>query len=159
PNLASEGRCSMDLRLTSDQTQWRQRALEFAQRRLRPQVGAATERPSVAELLMEIGRAGFLAIDVPARYGGRGDGLLSLCLVLQELSRADASVALAVWAHAALCSRHLLAAASDEQKSRWLPRLASGELIGTWTSVASPAALAPDPACVRAVAAEDGWCL
>jgi len=84
------------------------------------------------ELLPELAALGLLGLAVPADYGGAGLDLLTIALVMEELGAGDGSVALTLAAHNSLCIGHLLIAASEEQKRRWLPPLVRGEHLGCW---------------------------
>ena len=84
------------------------------------------------ELLPELARLGLLGLAVPAELGGAGLDTLTVALVMEELGAADGSIALTVAAHNSLCIGHLLVAANDEQKRRWLPPLARGDYLGAW---------------------------
>ena len=84
------------------------------------------------ELLPELAQLGLLGLAVPAELGGAGLDTLTVALVMEELGAADGSIALTVAAHNSLCIGHLLVAANDEQKRRWLPPLARGDYLGAW---------------------------
>ena len=79
------------------------------------------------ELLPELAALGLLGLAVPVDYGGAGLDLLTIALVMEELGAGDGSVALTLAAHNSLCISHLLIAASEEQKRRWLPPLVRGD--------------------------------
>ncbi|HEX4744537.1 MAG TPA: acyl-CoA dehydrogenase family protein, partial [Candidatus Limnocylindria bacterium] len=83
-------------------------------------------------LVKEMAALGLTGLAVPEEYGGAGLDTLTIALVMEELGAADGSVALTVAAHNSLCIGHLLVAASEEQKRRWLPPLASGSHLGAW---------------------------
>ncbi len=80
----------------------------------------------------ELARLGLFGLAVPPEHGGAGLDALTTALIVEELGAGDGSVALTVAAHNSLCLGHLLVAASEEQRRRWLPALASGERIGAW---------------------------
>src|SRR5262245_55915011 len=69
---------------------------------------------------------------VPVEYGGAGLDYVSYALVVEELNRGDASVGITMWAHNSLCTNHILTFGSAEQKARYLPKLARGEVLGAW---------------------------
>jgi alkylation response protein AidB-like acyl-CoA dehydrogenase len=83
-------------------------------------------------IIGKLGELGFLGALVPPEYGGAGLDYVSYALVVEELNRGDASVGITMWAHNSLCTNHLLTFGSTEQKARYLPRLARGELLGAW---------------------------
>ena len=129
----------------------------------------ATERPPAeawdrdeglpAEVVRVLGRQGFMGILVPEEYGGAGGNHMQFAVVLEEIARLDGGLALAVEAHNGLCCQHILIAASQEQKKRWLPALASGEQIGSWC-LSEPGS-GTDAAALRTIAVRDGdsWVL
>ncbi len=84
------------------------------------------------ELLPELAALGLTGLAVPHEYGGAELEALTIALVMEELGAGDGSVALTIAAHNSLCIGHLLVAASEEQKGRWLPPLARGEYFGCW---------------------------
>ncbi len=119
--------------LTDDQRLLRSAVREFAEREVAP--GAAERDESgrfPSELIPRLGEQGLLGILVPEEYGGAGYDALSAVVALEEIARVDAAVALLVGSHNSLCSGHILAAGTDEQKRRVLPRLARGETLGAW---------------------------
>ena len=90
----------------------------------------------------------------PEEYGGAGYGYVEYALLIEELARVDPSVALIVAAHTSLCGNHLYLAGTKEQKDRYLPRLASGEWLGSW-SLTEPEA-GSDAGGTRTAATPDG---
>ncbi len=84
---------------------------------------------------------GFLGIVIPEQYGGLGLGYLELCVIAEEMGRALAPVPFS--SSVMLATEFLLAAGSDDQKARWLPRLASGEAIGTFAFAEKAGAVTP----------------
>ncbi|HLZ48433.1 MAG TPA: acyl-CoA dehydrogenase family protein, partial [Candidatus Limnocylindria bacterium] len=83
-------------------------------------------------VLPELARVGLTGLAVPADLGGAGLDTVTTALVAEELGAGDGSIALTLAAHNSLCIGHLLIAASDEQRRRWLPPLARGEHLGAW---------------------------
>jgi alkylation response protein AidB-like acyl-CoA dehydrogenase len=84
------------------------------------------------ELVPELAALGLTGLAVPHEYGGAELDVLTIALVMEELGAGDGSVALTIAAHNSLCIGHLLIAANEEQKSRWLPPLARGQYLGCW---------------------------
>ncbi len=111
------------------------------------------------DVAKKLAREGLLGIVLPREYGGLGLDVLSLCLVLEELGRADAAIALTVESHNGLCANHLFLHGDEEQKRRYLPRLASGEVLGAW-ALTEPGA-GSDAASIKTRASRngDGWVL
>ena len=123
----------MDLQLSEEQLILKQAMREFAEGEIAP---GAAERDEHArfpsELIPKLAEQGLLGIMVPEEYGGAGYDALSSAIILEEIARVDAAVALLVGSHNALCSGHILQAGSEEQKRRFLPPLARGEKLGAW---------------------------
>jgi len=84
------------------------------------------------ELLPELAAIGLTGLAVPHEYGGAELDTLTTAMVMEELGAGDGSIALTLGAHNALCIGHLLIAATEEQKARWLPPLARGRYLGCW---------------------------
>jgi alkylation response protein AidB-like acyl-CoA dehydrogenase len=68
----------------------------------------------------------------PEALGGAGMGYVEYVLAIEELSRVDGSVGIIVAAHNSLCTNHIMLAGNDEQRKRWIPKLASGQWLGAW---------------------------
>ncbi len=111
------------------------------------------------EFLQELREFGLFGLVIPEEHGGLGFGSAAYSRVLQEIARHDASVALTVGAHSSIGMRGLLLFGTPEQKARWLPRLATGELIAAFC-LTEPGA-GSDAAAVRSTAVRkgDGWVL
>src|SRR3989441_996840 len=84
------------------------------------------------EIVKKLGPLGFLGVLVADEYGGAGLDYVSYALIVEELCRGDASVGITMWAHNSLCTNHIATFGSEAQKRRYLPRLASGEVLGAW---------------------------
>src|SRR5438093_9768101 len=116
-----------------DQLLVRDTVRDFVQSRIVPNAEAWNEKGEFPlEILPELAALGLTGLAVPHEYGGAELDMLTIALVMEELGAGDGSIALTVAAHNSLCIGHLLIAASDEQKSRWLPPLARGEYLGCW---------------------------
>jgi alkylation response protein AidB-like acyl-CoA dehydrogenase len=106
---------------------------EFASRRIRPHSMEWDESQNFPrELFKEMGQLGLMGVLVSETYGGSGLGYEEYVEAIVELSKADPSIGLSMAAHNSLCTGHIMAFGDEEQKRRWLPRLASGEWIGAW---------------------------
>jgi len=106
---------------------------DFARDVIEPNVREWDEAQSFPDDVMrQIGELGFLGGFVPEEYGGAGLSTVEYATMIEEMARIDPSVTLSVAAHNSLCTGHILLAGSEEQKRRYLPRLASGEWIGAW---------------------------
>ncbi|MGY5352781.1 acyl-CoA dehydrogenase family protein [Wenyingzhuangia sp. IMCC45533] len=84
------------------------------------------------DLFKKLGEMGFMGVLVPEVYGGSGLGYHEYITVIEELSKVDPSIGLSVAAHNSLCTGHILQFGNEEQKTKWLPKLASAEWIGAW---------------------------
>ncbi|MEK7862400.1 MAG: acyl-CoA dehydrogenase family protein, partial [Chloroflexota bacterium] len=123
----------MDLRYRDDQLLVRDTVRDFVRSRIVPNADAWNDAAAFpVEILPELASLGLLGLAVPAEYGGAGLDVLTIALVMEEMGAGDGSVALTLAAHNSLCIGHLLVAASDEQKRRWLPPLVRGEHLGAW---------------------------
>ena len=85
-----------------------------------------------AEILREAGKMGFMGILVPEAYGGSALGYHEYIAIVEEISKVDPSIGLSIAAHNSLCTNHILSFGNENQKQRYLPKLASGEFIGAW---------------------------
>jgi len=104
----------------------------WAQDRLAPlaaEIDRANEFP--AELWPELGELGLLGITVDEQYGGAGMGYLAHTIAVEEIARASASVSLSYGAHSNLCVNQIQLNGTDEQRARYLPKLVSGEHVGS----------------------------
>lgn len=116
-----------------DQLLVRDTVRDFVRSRVAPNAlawNAKAEFP--LELLGELAALGLTGLAVPHEYGGAELDALTVAMVMEELGAGDGSIALTIGAHNSLCIGHLLIAATEEQKSRWLPPLARGEYLGCW---------------------------
>ena len=128
---------------------------DFARDRIVPNAEAWSEAGKFPlELLPELAQLGLLGLAVPADLGGAGLDTLTIALVMEEMGAADGSIALTIAAHNSLCLGHLLVAASDEQKRRWIPPLARGEYLGAW-ALTEPSS-GSDASAVQSRAVKDG---
>ncbi len=123
----------MDFRYRDDQLLVRDTVREFVRSRIVPNADAWSEAGEFPRaLLPELAALGLLGLAVPHELGGAGLDTLTIALVMEELGAGDGSIALTVAAHNSLCIGHLLVAASEEQKRRWLPPLVRGDHLGAW---------------------------
>ncbi len=123
----------MDFSLSEEQQLLRKTVREFAEEHIRPHVREWDEKQEFPrEIFTRLGELGLMGAVWPAEYGGAGLSTLDYAIVMEELSRADAGVALSVAAHNSLCSGHIALAGSEAQKRKYLVPLARGEKVGCW---------------------------
>ncbi len=123
----------MDFELSEDQQRVRQVARDFAEAELGDKIAPYDERHEFPhEIVGKLGPLGFMGVLVPEEYGGAGLDYVSYALIVEELNRGDASVGITMWAHNSLCTNHIVSWASAGQKATYLPRLASGAVLGAW---------------------------
>jgi len=119
--------------LTEDQEQLRKEIRDFASREIAPNVSRwdeASEFP--ADVVKQLGQMGLLGVIFPVEYGGAGLGYVDYVLAIEELSAVDGSVGIIVAAHNSLCTNHIFLAGNEEQRKKYVPRLASGDWLGAW---------------------------
>ena len=106
---------------------------DFAEINIRPFIMEWDEAQTFpVPLFKQLGAMGFMGILVPEEYGGSGLGYHEYITVVEEISKVDSSIGLSVAAHNSLCTNHILTFGNEEQKKKWIPKLASGEHIGAW---------------------------
>ncbi len=106
---------------------------EFAELHIRPNIMDWDESQHFpVDLFKQLGEMGFMGVLVPEEYGGSGLGYHEYITVIEEISKVDPSIGLSVAAHNSLCTNHILAFGNEEQKKKWLPKLATAEHIGAW---------------------------
>ncbi|MFO1200294.1 MAG: acyl-CoA dehydrogenase family protein [Burkholderiaceae bacterium] len=134
----------MEFDFSSDQKQLKDQVRRFlADRCDRTAVRAVLDGPAPydASLWQGLGDLGYLGASIPEAYGGLGAGYLEACVIAEELGRAVAPVPFS--SSIALAAEFLMLAGSEEQKRRWLPRLASGTAIGTLALTEGPGRATP----------------
>lgn len=108
-------------------------AREFAQQYIFPHVMEWDETQTFPiEVFKKAGEMGFMGILVPEELGGSGLGYHEYIAILEEISKVDPSIGLSVAAHNSLCTNHILSFGDEEQKQRWIPKLATAEWLGAW---------------------------
>ncbi len=150
----------MDFELSPEQTAIRQVARDFAEAELGDRIAPYDERHEFPHAIVrKLGPLGFMGVLVSPDYGGAGLDYVSYALIVSELCRGDASVGITMWAHNSLCTNHIALFGSDEQKRRYLPTLAAGEVLGAW-GLTEPGS-GSDAAALRTRAAlsDGGWVL
>jgi len=123
----------LDFQLNDEQLQLQKSVREYAEREIAPNVmkwDEAGEFPMAT--VKELGKMGLMGVVFPTEYGGAGMGYVEYVTAIDELSRVDGSVGIIVAAHTSLCSNHIFLAGSEEQKRKYIPKLATGEFLGAW---------------------------
>ena len=148
----------MDFDLTPEQKEIQALAREFANAEIEPHAAEWDRAHGFPrELLAKLGSLGLMGVCVPEEYGGAGADFLSYILVLEELSRADAGVGVTVAVHTSACTLPLLQFGTDEQRARFVPPLARGDLLGAFAL--TEAESGSDAGALRTTAKreDDGW--
>ena len=123
----------MDFSLTEEQQLLKKTVREFAEAEIGPHAREWDEKQEFPRAVFtKLGELGLMGVVWPAEYGGSGMSTLDYAIVMEELSRVDAGVALSVAAHNSLSSGHIFLAGTEEQKKKYLTPLARGEKVGCW---------------------------
>jgi alkylation response protein AidB-like acyl-CoA dehydrogenase len=122
-----------DFSVSENQLMVGQMAKDFAEKHIKPHVMEWDEEQHFPrELFNQLGELGMLSVFVPGEYGGSGFGYFEYVSVIQEIAKVCGSIGLSVAAHNSLCTGHILNFANEQQKQKWLPKLATGEWLGAW---------------------------
>jgi alkylation response protein AidB-like acyl-CoA dehydrogenase len=123
----------LNFQLNEEQQQLKKSVREFAEREIAPNVMKWDEESHFPmETVKEMGKLGLMGSIFPTEYGGAGMGYVEYVTIIDELSRVDGSIGIIVAAHTSLCSNHIWIAGNEEQKRKYIPKLATGEFIGCW---------------------------
>jgi len=146
---------SIEFEMNENQLMISKMIKDFGDRHIRPKMMEWDESQEFpVQLFKQLGELGLMGVLVPQEYGGSGFGYLEYVTAIAELSRIDGSIGLSMAAHNSLCTGHILQFANAEQKSKWLPKLASAEWIGAW-GLTEPNT-GSDAGNMRTVAVKDG---
>ena len=133
-------------------------AAEFAAQHIAPHVMEWDEAQVFPkELFHEMGRLGFLGVLISTEYGGAGMGYAEYITSVDEIAQVCGSIGLSVAAHNSLCTQHINQFGTEEQKRRWLPKLASGQWIGAWGLTETGTGSDAGGMHTTAVREGDGW--
>ncbi len=122
-----------DFSTSDNQKMIGQMAKDFAEKHIRPHVMEWDEAQHFPiDLFKKLGELGMMSVFVPEEYGGSGFGYFEYVTVIVEIAKVCGSIGLSVAAHNSLCTGHILAFGNEEQKQRWLPKLATCEWLGAW---------------------------
>lgn len=145
----------MNFELTESQKMIAQVVRDFAEKEIRPNVMIWDESQEFPkELFTKMGQLGLMGVLVPEAYGGAGLSYFEYITVIEEISKVCGSIGLSTAAHNSLCTNHILEFGNEEQKQKYLPKLASGEWIGAWGL--TEAGTGSDAMRMKCVAKKDG---
>jgi alkylation response protein AidB-like acyl-CoA dehydrogenase len=123
----------MEFRPTELTEQVAQTARDFANQYIRPHVMDWDESQEFpVSVFKEMGKLGLMGVLVPEKYGGAGLGYFEYNAIIQDIAKVCGSIGLSLAAHNSLCTNHILSFGTEEQKNKWLPKLATAEWIGAW---------------------------
>lgn len=143
--------------LTSDQKQLRESIFQFCQKELAPhadEIDKSNDFKDMKNFWLKCGEMGLMGITAPGEYGGSEMTYLDHCIVMEEMSRVSASIALSYGAHSNLCVNQLVRNGNEEQKRKYLPALISGEQVGALAM--SEANAGSDVVSMKTTAKKDG---
>ncbi|NEM96714.1 acyl-CoA dehydrogenase family protein [Pontibacter burrus] len=145
----------MELKYTENQRMIADMVRDFGARHIKPKMMEWDESQEFpVEVFKKLGELGLMGVLVPTEYGGSGFGYLEYVTAIAELSKIDGSIGLSMAAHNSLCTGHILQFGNEEQKQKYLPKLATAEWIGAW-GLTEPNT-GSDAGNMRTVAVEDG---
>ncbi|MBT6746699.1 MAG: acyl-CoA dehydrogenase [Flavobacteriales bacterium] len=145
----------MDFSFTENQTMVQQMVRDFAEKEIRPNMMKWDESQEFPiEVFKKLGDLGLMGVLVPEEYGGSGMSYDEYIVVVSEIARVCGSIGLSVAAHNSLCTGHIMYFGNDEQKKKWLPKLATAEHIGAWGLTET--GTGSDAGGMATVAVEDG---
>ncbi|MBD3635741.1 MAG: acyl-CoA dehydrogenase family protein [Crocinitomicaceae bacterium] len=123
----------MEIVENENQIMIRQMVRDFAEKEIRPHFMEWDESQEFpVPLFKKLGELGLMGVLVPEEYGGSGFGYNEYITVISEIAQVCGSIGLSVAAHNSLCTGHIMSHGSEEQKRKYLPKLASAEFIGAW---------------------------
>ncbi|MEV6599053.1 acyl-CoA dehydrogenase family protein [Actinoplanes sp. NPDC051346] len=123
----------VDFRLSEEQEALRDSVRDFAREQVAPVIAEHYERKTFPyDVIRQMGKMGLFGLPFPEEHGGMGGDYFALCLALEELARIDSSVAITLEAAVSLGAMPIYRFGTDEQKSRWLPQLCSGEALAAF---------------------------
>ncbi len=123
----------MNFEYNETQSMIAQSIRDFAEQHIRPNIMEWDEAQTFPiPLFKKLGEMGFMGVLVPEELGGSGLGYHEYITIVEEISKVDPSIGLSVAAHNSLCTNHILTFGNEEQKKKWIPKLATAEHIGAW---------------------------
>ncbi len=148
----------MDRYLSEEHQRFQEEVRDFAQEAIRPVARELDHRSRFPwESVRAMAERGWFGIPIPRKYGGMGKDYLSYALAVEELARVDASHSITVSAHTTLGTSPILYFGTDEQKEKWVPILARGEVLGGFGLTEPGAGSDASGTRTRAVREAGGW--
>lgn len=145
----------MEFKTTENQRMIADMVRDFGAKHIKPKMMEWDESQEFpVEVFKKLGELGLMGVLVPTEYGGSGFGYLEYVTAIAELSKIDGSIGLSMAAHNSLCTGHILQFGNEEQKKKYLPKLATAEWIGAW-GLTEPNT-GSDAGNMRTVAVQDG---
>ncbi|MGI5272712.1 acyl-CoA dehydrogenase family protein [Nonomuraea sp. CA-218870] len=142
--------------LTPEHEELRKTVEAFARDVVAPVIGDYYEREEFPyDIVRQMGAMGLFGLPIPEQYGGMGGDYFALCLALEELARVDSSVSITLEAGVSLGAMPILRFGTEEQRERWLPKLAAGEMLGAF-GLTEPGGGSDVPGGMRTTAVLDG---
>ncbi len=131
--LMTETSSELDFEQSEGQQMIAQMVRDFGEKFIRPHIMVWDESQEFpVDVFHKMGKLGLMGVLVPTEYGGAGLGYMEYVTAILEISRIDGSIGLSMAAHNSLCTNHILQFGTEEQKHKYLPKLAAGEWIGAW---------------------------
>src|SRR6478736_10436382 len=131
--VAEKNVVGIDVDESENQLMIAQMIRDFGAREMKPNIMEWDENQIFpVPLFKKLGELGLMGVLVPEEYGGAGFGYAEYVTVISEIAKIDGSIGLSVAAHNSLCTGHILQFANEEQKQKYLPKLATAEWIGAW---------------------------
>ncbi len=150
----------MDFLFTQEQEILMESIRNFAEKEIRPFIKESDEKGIWPEELTEkLAEMGLLGIVIPTEYSGAGYSNVDYVIILEEISKVDPSCGLVIAAHNSLCSNHINLFGNEEQKKKYLTRLASGQTLGAWGLTEAEAGSDASALKTRATKEGDHWLL
>ena len=122
----------MNLKFTEEQEMMRKMVRDFAQKEITPFIGKMEKGVFPRDILRKMGELGLMGIPVPEKYGGAEMDFTSYIIVIHELSKVSATVGVILSVHTSVCTNPILYFGSEQQKQKYIPKLASGEYLGAF---------------------------
>lgn len=131
--MSQENQGGISFEATETQKMIAESVRDFAEQHIRPNIMTWDESQEFPiQIFKQLGEMGLMGMLVPEEYGGSGLGYFEYVTAIKELGKVDPSIALSMAAHNSLCTNHILMFGTEEQKSKYLPKLATAEHIGAW---------------------------